>query len=168
MLSLSDDSGHSGKPTATVRPVSHTPKTPIPTKPVLDHQSSRRTNTNQAPPSVAKKPIKKFKPKEKNPPADEFETRDETPLPSPVAPSVSPHPPSPPSPLIVHEENASVEGYGEEGGDEVPPDTQVPHEARAADDHDVMYAELDLQSATPVAMSQPQEEHTLYASIMSK
>ncbi|XP_033642557.1 uncharacterized protein LOC117302677 [Asterias rubens] len=173
--SLSADQGLRGKPTAMVKPVSHTPKPPVHPKPVTDRQSSRRTNTNQAPPSVDKKPVKKFTPSQRNPLGDEVGKRDEAPLPTPVAPGVHPQPPPPASPLVDHEENASVEEYGEEGGHEVPSetqvpreapsDTQVPHEAHAPDDHDVTYAELEFQSATSDAMPEPQEEQTVYASI---
>ena len=158
--------------------MSHTPKPPVHPEPVTDRQSSRRTNTNQAPPSVATKPVKKFKPSQRNPLGDEVGNRDEAPLPPPVAPDVHPQPPPPASPLVDHEENASVEEYGEEGGHEVPSetqvpreapsDTQVPHEAHAPDDHGVTYAELEFQSATSDAMPEPQEEQTVYASITSK
>ena len=149
------------KPTAVVKPVVH----PTVSKPEDDLQSSFHSNDG-ASPSVGDKPsVKKFQPKGRSesqaPRGGSNPTR---------ATSSAEQPQSTDdwSPPIEQHGHTPQDDPNEEARyAEVSHNYAQPHEATTPDDHhDITYAELDLNPPTSYAMPQPQEDQTLYASIV--
>ncbi|XP_071805428.1 uncharacterized protein [Asterias amurensis] len=149
------------KPTAVVKPVVH----PTVSKPEDDLQSSPHSNDGVSP-SVGDKPIiKKFQPKDRSvsqpPRGGSNPARATSSAEQPQSPDDWSHP------IEQHGHTPQDDPNEEARYAEVSHNYAKPHEAVTPDDHnDITYAELDLNPPTSDAMPQPQEEQTLYASIV--